>query len=149
MFSTGVVHRIGVATKCWEFPGCPWDPGILSILGSVCLHSAGKSRGVPGILGYLVLTDLYASTVLGIPGRPWDPRILSIEGSVCLHSAGHSCDVPEILGYLRVLRDLHVCASTVLGIPGHPWDPGILSIEGSVCLHSAGNPRKSLGSQDT
>ena len=105
-----------------------------------------------GIPGYLVLRDLYTSTVLGIPGRPWDPGILSIEGSVCLHSAGdpgilssiegpvclhsagHSWDVPGIPGYL-VLRDLY--ASRVLGIPGHPWDPGILSsIEGSVCLHT-------------
>ena len=46
------------------------------------------SQDVPRIPGYLVLRDLYASTVLGIPGRPWDPGILSIEGSVRLHSAG-------------------------------------------------------------
>ena len=72
------------------------------------LHSAGTSWDVPGIPGYSVLRDLWASTVLRLPGNS---GILSIQGSMCLHSAGTSWDVP---GYL-VLRDL--CASIVLGLP--------------------------------
>ena len=80
--------------QCWTFLGLPWDPGILSIEGPVCLQSAGH-------------------TFLGCP---WDPGILSIEGSVYLRSAGDPWGVPGIPGYLVVLRDLY--ASTVLDIPG-------------------------------
>ena len=64
-----------VPPQCSDFPGCPRNPGILSIQGSMGLHSAETSRDVLGIPGYLVFTNLWASTVLRLPGmsrESWD-----------------------------------------------------------------------------
>ena len=59
------------------------------------LHSAGTS---PGILGYIVFQDLWASTVLGLHRMSRNPGILSIQGSMGLHSAGNFQDVLGIPG---------------------------------------------------
>ena len=73
---------------------------VLGIEGSMYIHNTGTSRNVPGIPGYLVFRDLWASTVLGLPkmflGCPQNPGILSIQGSMGVHGAGTSRDVPGL-----------------------------------------------------
>ena len=54
-----------------DVPGCPGNPGILSIPGSLCALASGMSRDVLGIPGYLVLcapATGMSRDVLGIPG---------------------------------------------------------------------------------
>ena len=68
------------------------------------LHSAGTSQDLPGIPGYLVFRDLWASTVLGLPGMSQDTYYLRIYV------------LPQFPGCPLILRD--VCASAVLGFSG-------------------------------
>ena len=107
--------------QCWESQEVPGIPGYLVLRDPY----ASTVLGIPGMSSESQNTwDLCASTVLGIPGCPWDP--------VCLHSAVNSWDVPGIPGYcdtivygigipgiLGYLVFWDLCVLTVLGLPEH------------------------------
>ena len=132
---------IYVPPQCWDFPGCPGNPGILSIQGSMGLYSAGNSWDVPGILGYLVFRDLWASTVLGIPrmslGIPGYLVSRNLWASIVLRFSGVSRESWDTQ-YSRIYWPSHCW-----DFPGCPGNPGIFSIQGYLGLHSAGTSHMS------
>ena len=105
-----------------DVPGCPGNPGILSIPGSLCAPASGMSLDVLGIPGYLVFRDpcvLVCPSQWDVPGCPGNPGKLSIPGSLC--------------------------APSQWDVPGCPGNPGILSIPGSLCAPASGMSRDVLG----
>ena len=105
-----------------DVPGCPGNPGILSIPGYCVPPASGMSRDVLGIPGYLVFRDpcvLVCPSQWDVPGCPGNPGKLSIPGYCVLPASGMSRDVLVIPGYL-VFRD--PCVPQPAGCPGMSWE---------------------------